>query len=186
MPRASPLAVDAGRVHNRCALRSLRATEQQRNRAVERLGEAYREGMLSTGTLELRVEAALRVRTRQQLEWLIEDLPTLRSLPSAARTALAKLRPPAGPPTAGAVNLALPQGGAGTRMMIGRDTHCDVVFAASSVSRRHALIRRQATGWVLHDLGSLNGTWVNGRRVEHAGVAPGDQASFGCLVATLI
>ena len=50
----------------------------------------------------------------------------------------------------------------------------------ASVSRRHAELRRDATRWLLRDLGSRNGTRVNGLRVlEETEVRPGDRVSFG-------
>lgn len=49
---------------------------------------------------------------------------------------------------------------------IGRDPRCDVVVDGDGeVSRRHALLERLPAGWVLRDLGSRNGTFINGERV---------------------
>jgi pSer/pThr/pTyr-binding forkhead associated (FHA) protein len=47
------------------------------------------------------------------------------------------------------------------------------------VSRRHAELRIVDGRWILRDLGSSNGTWVNGRRVMEAEVAAGDDVSLG-------
>ena len=56
---------------------------------------------------------------------------------------------------------------AGPRVAIGRAQENDVVVDGDSeVSRRHAFIERLAGGWVLHDLGSRNGTFANGERVH--------------------
>jgi hypothetical protein len=50
----------------------------------------------------------------------------------------------------------------------------------SSVSRRHASIERQGASVVVNDLGSTNGTWVNGRRIDSpTSLQPGDQVMFG-------
>ena len=49
--------------------------------------------------------------------------------------------------------------------ILGRDPAADVVLPSSSVSRQHARITRAADGYVLEDLGSSNGTFINGRRV---------------------
>lgn len=48
-----------------------------------------------------------------------------------------------------------------------------------SVSRRHALIRRSETGFTVSDQGSLNGTYVNGKRVEVALLHDGDEVQIG-------
>jgi len=51
------------------------------------------------------------------------------------------------------------------RVIIGRGEDCDVVLTERQVSRHHAQIRRTDSGYVLEDLGSRNGTYVNGREV---------------------
>ena len=48
-----------------------------------------------------------------------------------------------------------------------------------TVSRRHAELRAEDGRWLLRDLGSSNGTWVNGRRVIEAEVRPGDLVQLG-------
>jgi pSer/pThr/pTyr-binding forkhead associated (FHA) protein len=50
--------------------------------------------------------------------------------------------------------------------VIGRDAECQVVIPDRQVSRRHARIRRQADGYWIEDLGSKNGTHVNGVAVK--------------------
>jgi len=51
-------------------------------------------------------------------------------------------------------------------IILGRAAECDVVLADQRVSRRHAEVRRQEEGFILRDLGSTNGTWLNGRRLN--------------------
>ena len=48
---------------------------------------------------------------------------------------------------------------------IGRAIECDVVIASKSVSREHTRIRREGRRWFVDDLGSTNGTYLNGERV---------------------
>ncbi|NNE90365.1 MAG: FHA domain-containing protein [Verrucomicrobiales bacterium] len=52
--------------------------------------------------------------------------------------------------------------------MLGRSGECNVVIADPRVSRRHAMIRKQDDGFWFFDLGSFNGTYLNGSRVTAA------------------
>ncbi len=54
------------------------------------------------------------------------------------------------------------------RVTIGRTSGCDIVLAERQVSRRHAQIERDDDGYLLHDLRSKNGTYVNGKEVRNA------------------
>jgi pSer/pThr/pTyr-binding forkhead associated (FHA) protein len=67
-------------------------------------------------------------------------------------------------------------------MVVGRG-HCDVVLVDPEVSRRHALVTEAAGGPTVEDLGSRNGTWVNGHRIGGAHrLRPGDEVRFGNTV----
>jgi len=50
--------------------------------------------------------------------------------------------------------------------LLGRSEECDIVFSSRAVSRRHAQIVQTDAGFVLRDLGSKNGTFVNGQEVQ--------------------
>jgi pSer/pThr/pTyr-binding forkhead associated (FHA) protein len=69
---------------------------------------------------------------------------------------------------------------------IGRSRQCDIVLEDPNVSRRHAEVRPgEAGSWVLADLGSTNGSSLNGRRIDHpAGLHPGDEIEVGTSVIT--
>ena len=62
---------------------------------------------------------------------------------------------------------------------VGRSLAADVRFDDATVSRRHALIVCQADGVRVLDDRSLNGVYVNGRRVEWSALADGDRISVG-------
>ena len=65
---------------------------------------------------------------------------------------------------------------------VGREG-CDHVLADPDVSRRHAAFRQVGTGLAVEDLGSTNGTFLNGSRVTERGVlASGDRLRFGNTV----
>jgi len=93
-------------------------------------------------------------------------------------------RPDAQPPGIAAVPapLVFPSG-SGVRFTIGRTRDCDLCLTDLSVSRMHALLMRREDGWVLSDLGSHNGTRLNGWLVrEPVPVHVGDRVEFGSMV----
>ena len=70
--------------------------------------------------------------------------------------------------------------GSGTTFTIGRTQDCDLRISDMSVSRRHAELTRGEDGWLLSDLGSHNGTRINGWLVrEPVPLRPGDTVQFG-------
>ncbi len=68
---------------------------------------------------------------------------------------------------------------AGSVCVLGRDPACDVVLNDSKCSRRHAVVEDGPEGLVVRDTGSANGIYVNGKRVEKAGLRPGDTLRLG-------
>ncbi|MGH2730061.1 MAG: FHA domain-containing protein [Actinomycetota bacterium] len=61
----------------------------------------------------------------------------------------------------------------------GRHPDSDIFLDDITVSRRHAEIRRGPGGFSLHDVGSLNGTYVNKQRVEESDLRSGDEIQIG-------
>jgi hypothetical protein len=69
------------------------------------------------------------------------------------------------------------------RLSIGRAPSCDFTVPDISVSRWHAKLHKDGEQWVLTDLGSTNGTRLNGWRVmSQVQVRPGDHITFGNVV----
>lgn len=62
---------------------------------------------------------------------------------------------------------------------IGRHPESEIFLDDITVSRRHAEIKRGESGFSLHDVGSLNGTYVNRERVEEAPLRSGDEIQVG-------
>ena len=187
---------------------SLRASDAERDHAVGELRNEFVEGRLSHETFMYRMQTALDARHRGQLAGLFTDLPPRR--PGAAGKLMARIRallrteqvagasyeqaPPRIPPPPHAwqgppapqpgnpVPLAFPPG-SGVRFTIGRTRDCDLCLTDLSVSRMHALLVRREDGWVLSDLGSHNGTRLNGWLVREAvRVRAGDRVEFGSMV----
>jgi hypothetical protein len=67
----------------------------------------------------------------------------------------------------------------GDRTTIGRSPDCGIFLDDVTVSRRHAAIVHRDDAWLIEDLGSLNGTFVNRRRVDSAALQDGDEIQIG-------
>jgi pSer/pThr/pTyr-binding forkhead associated (FHA) protein len=61
----------------------------------------------------------------------------------------------------------------------GRHPESDIFLDDVTVSRRHAEFRRKDGRFLIHDVGSLNGTYVNRQRVEETELATGDELQIG-------
>jgi pSer/pThr/pTyr-binding forkhead associated (FHA) protein len=73
----------------------------------------------------------------------------------------------------------------GTKV-IGRDPGCDIIIAGAHVSRRHAeLSIRGGKLWV-KDLGSSNGTFVNGKRNDEVALKNGDEVKFDAMAFKIV
>jgi pSer/pThr/pTyr-binding forkhead associated (FHA) protein len=69
---------------------------------------------------------------------------------------------------------------AAARIAVGSDTDSDFVITHPTVSRRHAILREDAGSYLIEDLASSNGTFVNGRRIKQpVRIKPGDEIGFG-------
>jgi FHA domain/zinc-ribbon domain len=68
---------------------------------------------------------------------------------------------------------------AGPKTLVGRSPDCDVFLDDVTVSRRHAEIVRENDDYVIRDLGSLNGTFVNRQRIESSVLSADDEVQIG-------
>jgi len=73
-----------------------------------------------------------------------------------------------------------------TELTVGRGWDNDLVLPDISVSRRHAMLRREGAEYLLLDRGSGNGTSVNGRATARALLRDGDEISFGDSVVQFV
>jgi hypothetical protein len=67
----------------------------------------------------------------------------------------------------------------GERTLIGRSPDCDVFLDDVTVSRKHAVLTNREGRFVIEDQGSLNGTYVNRKRIESAELEDGDELQVG-------
>jgi pSer/pThr/pTyr-binding forkhead associated (FHA) protein len=153
----------------------VRASDDTREETVAELRDGLTSGRLGIDTFVRRISDAYAARTHDELRQLTRDLPqphqpwwrrvagalSDRDVHSPAR----RLRPP-----------AQQQGSA---LTLGRSPECDYVVDDRTVSARHAELRRTASGWVLRDLGSRNGTRVNGWLVREQPLSDGDEIALG-------
>ena len=65
------------------------------------------------------------------------------------------------------------------RTTVGRLTDSDIFLDDVTVSRKHAEFVRSGSEYTIRDVGSLNGTYVNGERVEQTELASGDEVQIG-------
>ncbi len=65
------------------------------------------------------------------------------------------------------------------QLTIGRDVDCDLMLPSPLVSRRHARLERSGAAHILIDLGSTNGTYVNGQRIDRMELHAGDSVQIG-------
>jgi pSer/pThr/pTyr-binding forkhead associated (FHA) protein len=68
---------------------------------------------------------------------------------------------------------------AGERTSIGRSPDCEIFLDDVTVSRQHALLLEQDGTFTIQDEGSLNGTFLNRRRIESAQIEDGDEIQIG-------
>ncbi len=162
------------------------ALGRSRQRLAGVLNSAFAEGLLSEQTHVHRLGLLFGPRLIDPQQ-LVGDLTLRRGRrqPGVAarhawRALAASLRASAGFGRSSAAPLLLVlDRAAGERLLVGRDPTCDVVVADLTVSRRHAQLTFRDGAWILQDLGSRNGTAVNGERVGRTALRSGDVVELG-------
>ena len=135
---------------------------------------------------EVRVSCALVDETGEEMG---EDHPALREVASGHTQVLDRDKLLAVQPKAPKASLEVVGEGrrvplsAGT-LSIGRSPENDIVIEDRRISRRHAEVRLRLGRHTLYDLGSTNGTFVNGKRVNEIALSEGDRITLGA--ATLV
>jgi hypothetical protein len=143
----------------------VRPSHDTREETVAQLRRGYLAGRLGTDTFAQRLGDALESPSHHQLRGLTADLPA-----APARSFLALLRAGRSHPLPDLI---------GARIEIGRSSACQLVLGDDTVSRRHAELRYEDGRWLLRDLNSSNGTYINGRLVTEAEVRRGDVVHLG-------
>jgi hypothetical protein len=159
----------------------MRASDRDRMATARALRGQVRDGRLSEITFVRRLTAAFDARRQQELDRLVDDLPARASWRRTWDRWLGRLRrmQPELRPVQRMMELSFPP--VPGQYVIGRAEQVDLHLDYSSVSRRHALLAFVDGGWVITDLGSRNGTWLNGWRLPGpAPVLAGDMLDVGC------
>ena len=143
----------------------MRPSHDTREETIVQLRRGYLTGRLGTDTFSRRLDDAFASGSREQLRGLTADLPA-----APRRTLLSRLR--------ARRSRGLPEL-VGAQLLIGRSSACQIVLGDDTVSRRHAELRFEDGRWLLRDLRSSNGTYVNGRLVTEAEVRAGDVIHLG-------
>jgi len=171
---------------------AFRVSDEERDEVIRMLRDGSIAGRISNETFLCRVDRALHARGADELAELLRDLPPvpdenaapvvgwrvratlwLREIGLQLPRFRVTMRPPEPPP------LVLPRGPR-TVFTIGRSPDCDLPLGDMTVSWHHAELRRTGEAWVMVDLGSTNGTRVNGWRADSGfTVRAGDWVSFG-------
>ena len=133
---------------------------------------AFSQGFATVGPVQVFIAADAAVRRRSvRVEASFAENPTLASLADHGRAVGLLLRPD--DDRFPMVMLQDPD------ISVGRAIGNDLVIDHPEVSRRHARLEADRSGWQMRDLGSRNGTWRNGLAVTQAAIGPGDEIAFG-------
>jgi len=115
---------------------------------------------------------------------VVKTLPAMESSPTLSQAVVQAVKAPHRP-----VLVVISGNEMGVRkrvdqsLLVGRDPECDLVLTDALVSSRHALLEDRGDSWTLIDLGSTNGTSVNGEKGKEFVLERNDKLAFGHTVA---
>jgi hypothetical protein len=159
-------------------------------RLVGVLNAAFAQGLLSEQTHSYRLGLLFQSGLVDQRR-LVGDLrlrgavSTTNGAVDAWRALVASARELAGRARGDAPYLLALHGLGNDRVLVGRHPRCDIVIDGSNVSRRHAELLFRDGVWVIRDLGSTNGTTVNGSPVGRSELRPGDIVGLADLLVQI-
>jgi hypothetical protein len=159
----------------------MRASDEGRERTVAVLRERALDGCLTLDTFAGRVDAAYRAKTIEELDALVADLPHDDGWRAVAHRLVSRLLDRQSAATEPALEIEVRLPANAETLTVGRSRECDVVLGEETVSRFHAELRHDHDAWMVRDLDSTNGTWLNGSRVREARVSRGDVLALGGL-----
>lgn len=115
------------------------------------------------------------------LEGALDEAPAAPEAPDQGESGAVEALP------SGSALLVVKRGpNAGSRFLLdadvttaGRHPESDIFLDDVTVSRRHAEFARTESGFLMRDVGSLNGTYLNRERIDEAGLAGGDEVQIG-------
>ncbi|MEU1277075.1 DUF1707 and FHA domain-containing protein [Streptomyces sp. NPDC005805] len=167
-----------------------RVSDAERERALDVLREGAAQGRLSHDTFVHRMGLVLAARVPEELAAVTADLTpegglSRRLFGFVGRMSAFSVRMRRAWQAEKLPPLLLPEPGPNP-LRIGRDPANGLRLSHDSVSRLHAELSRQGRLWILRDLGSTNGTTVNGRRLTGSIVVQdGDMVGFGSMLFRL-
>lgn len=133
---------------------------------------AYSRGVATVGSIRVRLAEDEAVRRRSVLVAAHFEMNTSESKRSRKGPARVLFLISSGDESPARYSVT-------TRVRVGRAEENDLIVTDPRVSRRHALIEPDGLGWLVVDLNSTNGTWVNGVRVQRSPLRAGDDLAFG-------
>jgi diguanylate cyclase (GGDEF)-like protein len=114
---------------------------------------------------------------------VLKTIPAIEASPTLSRAVVQAVKAPHRP-----VLVVITGNEMGSRapvdrsILIGRDPECDLVLTDALVSSRHAMLEDRGDSWALVDLGSTNGTSVNGDKGKEFVLSRNDKIAFGRTV----